>query len=113
MKEIKNETNREIYTVFASEKLILWKLLYSPNPSTESMQSFWNYQWYFSQKENGNLKNFYGNPHTKAWIAKESWESKTELEILGSLILDYTTKLQSSKWYGIGTKTEIYLNGTC
>ena len=112
MKEIKDETNREIYPVFGLEKLILWKWLYSSNPSTESMQSFWNYQWYFSQ-ENGNLKNLYGNPHTKAWIAKESWESKTELEISGSLILDYTTKLQSSKWYGIGTKTEIYLNGTC
>ena len=112
MKEIKDETNREIYPVFGLEKLILWKWLYSPNPSTESMQSSWNYQWYFSQ-ENGNLKNLYGNPHTKAWITKESWESKTELEISGSLILDYTTKLQSSKWYGIGTKTEIYLNGTC
>ena len=33
-----------------------------------------------------------------------------ELEESGSLTSDYTTKLQSSKQYGTGTKTEI--NGT-
>ena len=33
-----------------------------------------------------------------------------ELEESGSLTSDYTTKLQSSKQYGPGTKTEI--NGT-
>ena len=37
---------------------------------------------------------------------------KTELEELGSLTSDYTTKLQSSKQYGTGTKTEIQINGT-
>ena len=37
---------------------------------------------------------------------------KMELEESGSLTSDYTTKLQSSKQYGIGTKTEIYISGT-
>ena len=111
MKEIKDETNREIYPVFGLEKLILWKWLYSPNPSTESMQSSWNYQWYFSQ-ENGNLKNLYGNPHTKAWIAKESWESKTELEETGSLTSDQTNKILSSKQYDSGPEIEISINRT-
>ena len=30
-----------------------------------------------------------------------------ELEESGSLTSDYTTKLQSSKWYGAGTETDI------
>ena len=40
------------------------------------------------------------NPEKEKW----SWES-------GSLTLDYTTKLQSSKQYGTGTKTEIWIHG--
>ena len=35
-----------------------------------------------------------------------------ELEESGSLISDYTTKLQSSKLYDIGTKTETEISGT-
>ena len=39
------------------------------------------------------------NSQSKSW--------KIELEESGSLTSDYTTKLQSSKQYGIGTKLEI------
>ena len=35
-----------------------------------------------------------------------------ELEESGSWTSDYTTKQQSSKPYGIGTKTEIQISGT-
>ena len=35
-----------------------------------------------------------------------------ELEESVSLTLDYTTKLQSSKQHGTGTKIEIQINGT-
>ena len=35
-----------------------------------------------------------------------------ELEKSGSLTSDYTTKLQQSRQYGTGTKTEIEINGT-
>ena len=35
-----------------------------------------------------------------------------ELEESGSLTSGYTTKLQSSKQYGPGTKIEIQINGT-
>ena len=38
--------------------------------------------------------------------------SKTELEESGSLTSGYTTKLQSSKQYGTGTKVDIQINGT-
>ena len=34
------------------------------------------------------------------------------MEESGSLTLDYNTKLQSSKQYDTGTKTEIQVNGT-
>ena len=38
-------------------------------------------------------------------------EKKMELEESGSLTSDYTTKLQSSKQHGTGTKTEIQMSG--
>ena len=37
---------------------------------------------------------------------------KTELEESRSLTSGYTTKLQSSKQYGTGTKVDIQINGT-
>ena len=43
--------------------------------------------------------------------SKQSWERKTELEESGARTSDYTTKLQSSKQYGTGTKREICING--
>ena len=38
---------------------------------------------------------------------KQSWERRIELEESTCLTSDYTTKLQSSRQYGTGTKTEI------
>ena len=38
---------------------------------------------------------------------KQSWEIRMELEESKFLTSDYTTKLQSSRQYGTGTKTEI------
>ena len=43
---------------------------------------------------------------------KQSWERRMELEESTFLTSDYTAKLQSSRKYGIGTKTEIYTKGT-
>ena len=42
---------------------------------------------------------------------KKSWERRMELEET-FLTSHYTTKLQSSRQYGTGTKTEIQTNGT-
>ena len=39
-------------------------------------------------------------------------KKKTELEVSCTLTSDYTTKLESSKQYGIGTKTDTYISGT-
>ena len=43
---------------------------------------------------------------------KQSWERRMELEDSTCLTSDYTTKLQSSRQYGTGTKTEIQINAT-
>ena len=40
-------------------------------------------------------------------VAKQSWERRMELEESIFLASDYTTKLQVSRQYGTGTKTEI------
>ena len=39
--------------------------------------------------------------------SKQSWERETEQEEVNAPTLDSTTKLQSSKQYGTGTKTEV------
>ena len=51
MKETKMiQTDGEIYHVLGLEESTLWKWLYYPMQSTDSMQSLSNYQWHFSQK---------------------------------------------------------------
>ena len=50
MKEIKyDQTDGEIYHALGLEGSILWKWLYYPKQSTDSMQLLSNYQYIFSQ----------------------------------------------------------------
>ena len=49
VKEIKEDTNREIYRVHGLEESTLSKWPYYPKQSTDSMQSLSSYQRYFSQ----------------------------------------------------------------
>ena len=49
MKEIKEDTDGEIYHVHGLEESILSKWLYYPKQSIDSMQSLSSYQQYFSQ----------------------------------------------------------------
>ena len=52
-------------------------------------------------------------PNSQSSLEKEEWsERRMELEESGFLTPGYTTKLQLSRQYGTGTKTEIYTNGT-
>ena len=51
--------------------------------------------------------------HKRHWITKAILRKKSKSGAIGSLTLDYTTKLQASKQYGIGTQKknpEIYIN---
>ena len=52
-------------------------------------------------------------PNKQSSLEKEEW-SKRRMEVEESAFLTpgYTTKLQSPRQYGTGTKTEIYTNGT-
>ena len=49
--------------------------------------------------------------HKRPWIAKEVLRKKDRAGGI-NLTSGYTTKLQSSRQYGTGTKTEIQTNGT-
>ena len=94
MKEIKDgTTDGEIYHVLGLEESTLWKWLYYPKQSTDSMQSLSNNQWHFSQDYNRKFHNLYGNTKDPEY-PKQSWGKKTELEESDSLTSDYTTKLQ-------------------
>ena len=66
---------------------------------------------FFTELEQKNLKNLCGDTKDPEQ-PKQSRERKTELEESGTLTSDYTTKRQSPKQYGTGTKTEIQINGT-
>ena len=50
--------------------------------------------------------------HRRPQIGKAVLRQRMELEESTFLTSDYTTKLQSSRQYGTGTKTEIQSNGT-
>ena len=68
------------------------------------MRSLSNYQWHFSQNQNKKFHNSYGNTKDPEQ-PKQSRERRMELEESTFLTSDYTTKLQSSRQYGTGTKT--------
>ena len=48
--------------------------------------------------------------HKRPWISKAVLKRRMELEESTFLTSDYTTRLQSSRQYGIGTKAEIQTN---
>ena len=66
---------------------------------------------FFTQLEPKKLHHLYGNTKDPKQ-PKQSQERKMELEELTFLASEYTTKLQSSRKYGTGTKTEIYTSET-
>ena len=57
----------------------------------------------------GIQKNGADEPICRAGTEAQMWRTKLNVCALGS---DYTTKLQQSKQYGTGTKTDTQINGT-
>ena len=79
------QTHGEIYHVLGLEESILWKWLYYPKQSTDSMQSLSNYQWhffFFYRTRRKNLKNFLETQKTpnsqgNLEVKKQSWRNQT------------------------------------
>ena len=63
---------------------------------------------HFSQNQNKNFTIHIKGPDQPNQSLKRRMELKKSI----SLTSEYTTKLQSSRQYGVGTKTEIQNNGT-
>ena len=95
----------KIYHVLGWEESMLWKWLYYPKQSTDSIQSLLNYQCIF-QGIGTKIFSLYGSTKDPEW-PKQSGERKMELEESGSLTSGYTTKLKSSRQHGTVTKTKI------
>ena len=64
---------------------------------------------FFTEREQKNY-NLYGNIKDPKY-SKQSWK-KNRVERIRILTSDFITKLQSSRQYDTGTKTEIQINGT-
>jgi len=70
------------------------------------MQSLSNYKWHFSHNKNKIFHNSYGNTKDPE-EPKQSWERRMELGESSFLTSGDITKLQPSRKYGTGRKTEI------
>ena len=104
MKEIKDNIDGEIYHGFGVEKSVLWKWLYHPKESTNSMQFYQVTNDIFHRMRTKIL--WFVWKHKRFWIAKAILR-KMELEESGSLTSDHTTEIQESGQYNADTKTEI------
>ena len=96
----------KIYHDHGLEESILSKCLCYLRQSTDSLQSLSNYQGHFVQNSKKIFKSLFGSTEDPEEL-KTSWKRKMEVEESDSLTSHNTTKQQSSKLYGTGTKTEI------
>ena len=105
MKEEMTQTDGEIYHVLGMEESTLLKWLYYQEQSTDSMQFYQITNGIFHRTRRTILQ-FVWNTRDPE-LPKQSWERKIEMEENTFQTSDDTKKLQSSRQYVTGTKSEI------
>ena len=89
------QTDGEIYHVLGLEESTLWKWLYYPKQSEDSMQSLSNYHWHFSQNWNKKVHNLYGNtktPNSQSNLEKERRSWRNQAPWLQSILQSYSNQ---------------------
>ena len=107
MKEIKDNINRwRDIPCFWVGRINIVKMTIHHMQSTDSMQSLSNYQRHFFIELEQKFPQFIWK-HKRPQMAKAVLRKKNGARGINPLTSDYTTKLQSSRQYGTGTKTKI------
>ena len=97
----------EKYTVFMDQKNQYSENEYTTQSNLQiQCNSYQAIRSIFHRDRTNNFTICNGNTKSLEY-PKQSWERRMELEESSCLTSDYTTKLQSSRQYGAGTKTEI------
>ena len=112
MKEIKDDINGGIYTMFLCRKNQYCENDYTIKSNLQIQYD--PYQIISGIFHRTRTKNFTSHMETQKTLnsPKQSWERRMDLVESTFLTSDYTTKLRSSRQYGTGTETETQANGT-
>ena len=108
MKKIKDDTSRWRNIAFSWIRrinIVKMSILPEANYRFNAIPMYMKNTNGIFQRTRKNDFNLYGN--TKLRITKQSSERRMELKESTFLTSDYTTKLQSLRQYGTGTKTEM------
>ena len=89
--------------------LLNWKNLYNQNNYTTQGNLQFQCNPYQITKD---ILHRTRTKYFKVCLEAQNSQRHPEKEKLGSQTSDYTTKIQSSEPYGMGTKTEIQISGT-
>ncbi len=89
------QTDGEIYYVLELEESTLWKWLYYPKQSADSVHSLSNYQWHFSPNYNKKFHNLYGNtkdPNSQSNLEKEKQNCRNQTPWLQTILESYSNQ---------------------
>ena len=88
-------TDEEIYCILGLEESILWKWLYYPKQSTDSVQSLTNYQWHFNRSRTKNLKvcmETQKTPNSQSSLEGKKWSRRNQTPWLQTILQSYSNQ---------------------